>query len=287
MTVHRWFAAKDCPGDYIFSKLGYIADEVNKLLNADQPVQTNYPKPKSITGDKVIWDFFTAKDLNAFAIAGLMGNLFAESGLRSNNLQNTSENKFGLSDVQYTDQVDSGAYTNFVHDSVGYGLAQWTFWSRKEALLKYCNAAKSSIGDLQTQLDFLWTELQGFKKTMSVLKTATSIQEASDIVLTDFERPANMSDSVKKQRVSYGQKYYNTYAGKIPAPSEFVPYLAKVTAPIVNYRKGPGTNYAIVGQVKCNEVYTIVGEADGPGSSKWGKLKSGAGWLSLDFCQRK
>ena len=96
-----------------------------------------------------------------------------------------------------------------------------------------------------------------------------------------------MSGSVKKQRVSYGQKYYNTYAGKIPAPSEFVPYLAKVTAPIVNYRKGPGTNYAIVGQVKCNEVYTIVGEADGPGSSKWGKLKSGAGWLSLDFCQRK
>ncbi len=291
MTVHRWFDAKACPGDYIFNKLGYIADEVNKLLNVDQPVQTDYPKPKSITGDKVIWDFFTAKGLNAFAVAGLMGNLFAESGLRSNNLQNTFENKLGLSDVQYTDQVDSGAYTNFVRDSAGYGLAQWTFWSRKEALLKHCNAAKASIGDLQTQLDFLWTELQGFTKTMSVLKTAKSVQEASNIVLTDFERPANMSDAVKKQRVTYGQKYFDTYGGKTPAPvptpSGFVPYLVKVTASIVNYRKGPGTNNPIVGQVKRNEVYTIVGEADGPGASKWGKLKSGAGWVSLDFCQRK
>ena len=110
-------------------------------------------------------------------------------------------------------------------------------------------------------------------------------------MLTDFERPANMSDAVKKQRATYGQKYLDTYNNKTPAPvptpSGFVPYLVKVTASIVNYRKGPGTNNPIVGQVKRNEVYTIVGEADGPGASKWGKLKSGAGWLSLDFCQRK
>ena len=32
MTVHRWFANKACPGDYLYNLHGYIADEVNKLL---------------------------------------------------------------------------------------------------------------------------------------------------------------------------------------------------------------------------------------------------------------
>lgn len=52
-----------------------------------------------------------------------MGNLYAESGLLPNNLENTYSTKFGLSDAEYTAQVDSGIYTNFVKDSAGYGLA--------------------------------------------------------------------------------------------------------------------------------------------------------------------
>jgi N-acetylmuramoyl-L-alanine amidase len=64
---------------------------------------------------------------------------------------------------------------------------------------------------------------------------------------------------------------------------EFKSYLAKVTASVLNIRKGAGTNYAIVGSIKKNEVYTIVAEADGAGATKWGKLKSGAGWISLDY----
>lgn len=54
------------------------------------------------------------------------------------------------------------------------------------------------------------------------------------------------------------------------------PYLVKITATRLNVRKGPGINYAVVTTVKKNEVYTIV-EKNG----KWGKLKSGAGWISL------
>jgi hypothetical protein len=53
-----------------------------------------------------------------------MGNLYAESGLRSNNLQNTYEKKLGMTDEQYTAAVDNGSYTNFVRDAAGYGLAQ-------------------------------------------------------------------------------------------------------------------------------------------------------------------
>ena len=63
-------------------------------------------------------------------------------------------------------------------------------------------------------------------------------------------------------------------------------YTVKVTADALNIRKGPGTNYGTNGTIKDKGVYTIVAESDGPGASKWGKLKSGAGWISLDYTQR-
>jgi len=63
-----------------------------------------------------------------------------------------------------------------------------------------------------------------------------------------------------------------------------VPYTVKINTKALHYRKGPGTNYPVVGLVRKDEVYTIIEEAFGLGSSKWGKLKSGAGWISLDFC---
>ena len=51
-------------------------------------------------------------------------------------------------------------------------------------------------------------------------------------------------------------------------------------------RKGPGTNYGTNGDIRDKGVYTIVAESDGPGASKWGKLKSGAGWISLDYAAK-
>ena len=84
-----------------------------------------------------IWNFLKKKGLSDWGTAGLMGNLYAESGLKPTNLQNTYEKKLGLSDEDYTAQVDSGIYHDFVHDCAGYGLAQWTFWSRKQNLLAF------------------------------------------------------------------------------------------------------------------------------------------------------
>ena len=115
----------------------------------------------SLTGknnEEKIWNFLTGKGLNSYGAAGLMGNLFAESGLNPHNLQNTYEKKLGYTDNSYTEAVDSGKYTGLTHDSAGYGLAQWTYWSRKEALLNYVKAAGASIGDLETQLGFLWKD---------------------------------------------------------------------------------------------------------------------------------
>lgn len=58
----------------------------------------------------------------------------------------------------------------------------------------------------------------------------------------------------------------------------FKSYTAKVTANVLNVRSGPGTGYKVVTTVKKNEVYTIVEEKNG-----FGKLKSGAGWISLKY----
>ena len=74
---------------------------------------------------------------------------------------------------------------------------------------------------------------------------------------------------------------------KASAPTNsFNPYKVKVTASALNIRKGAGTNYGINGVITDKGVYTIVDEASGKGATKWGKLKSGAGWISLDFCKK-
>ena len=165
---------------------------------------------------KVIWDYFKAKGLNDFGIAGLMGNLYAESGLKPTNLQNTYEKKLGYTDAEYTAAVDQGKYDNFVKDSAGYGLAQWTYWSRKQNLLDFAQSKNKSIGDLDMQLDFLYKELsEGYKNSvLKVLCEAKSVLEASNSVLLKFERPADQSETVQNKRAGFGQTYYDKYAGK-------------------------------------------------------------------------
>ena len=172
----------------------------------------------STADEKTIWDFLMNKIGNAFGVAGLMGNLYAESALKSNNLQNSYEKSLGYTDATYTAAVDNGSYGNFVKDAAGYGLAQWTYWSRKQNLLEYAQSKKKSIGDLTMQLEFLVKELsESYKTVWNTLKNAKSVLEASNSVLLNFERPANQGSSVQATRAKYGQKYYDKYATAAPS----------------------------------------------------------------------
>jgi hypothetical protein len=112
--------------------------------------------------------------------------------------------------------VDSGSYANFSFDGAGYGLAQWTYFTRKEALLLSAKAAGTSIGDLTFQLDFLWNELQGYTGLVTILKAAKTVREASDAVLLMYERPADQGVAVQEKRAGYGQGFYNRFAEKEP-----------------------------------------------------------------------
>ena len=167
------------------------------------------------TNEERIWNYLTAAGMTACGAAGLMGNLYAESGLIPANLQNTYEKKLGYTDAAYTAAVDSGAYTNFAKDGAGYGLAQWTYHTRKAALLAFAKAAGKSVGDLETQLAFLVHELrESYKLVHYVLVTATDVKTASNVVLLQFERPADQGDAVKLKRAQYGQVYYDKFAAK-------------------------------------------------------------------------
>ena len=72
----------------------------------------------------------------------------------------------------------------------------------------------------------------------------------------------------------------------VPQQATFTPYMVKITDSALNIRKEPTTDSAIVGSIRDYGTYTIVAEAFGKGASKWGKLKSGAGWISLDYTRR-
>ena len=310
LTVHRWFANKSCPGNWMFARMGDLAAKVTAALGSSPQPQPapdpelpavpfqvrviiddlNYrsgpgmdyqvngqtgkgtftivetsdgwgrlksgagwiwlknpdyctiagaaastpapdPQPQATTTDgnaETIWNFLKGKGLNNYAVAGIMGNLHAESALRPENLQNTFEKSLGMTDLEYTAAVDSGRYTRdeFIHDHAGYGLAQWTYWSRKQAMYDAIKGAGKSIGDLGAQLAFFWTEIQGYTGVIKVLQAADSIREASDVVLLSYERPADQSEAVQQKRAGYGQIYYDKFAASTPEP-EYQTYTVK------------------------------------------------------------
>lgn len=70
-------------------------------------------------------------------------------------------------------------------------------------------------------------------------------------------------------------------------PSSTCPYLVRVAIDDLNIRKGPGTDYQKTGKYTGKGTFTIVEDRAGKGSKKgWGRLKSGAGWIALDYATR-
>lgn len=168
-----------------------------------------------MNNEEKIWSFLKSKINNDFGVAGLMGNLFAESGLRPDNLQNSYEKSLGLSDTQYSAAVNDGSYTNFIEDKAGYGLAQWTYHTRKQKLLEFARQKGKPIDDLDMQLEFLWKELsEGYAGVLTTLQTTTSIFDASNAVLLNFEKPADQSATVQLKRARFGQTFFDKFAKK-------------------------------------------------------------------------
>jgi hypothetical protein len=96
---------------------------------------------------------------------------------------------------------------------------------------------------------------------------------------------ANAEAQLAKVKAAGFDAFITTKAGTAVSAPAFSPYKVRVSIKDLNIRKGPGTNYASNGFCPIG-VYTIVEESNGAGATKWGKLKSGAGWVSLDYAKR-
>ena len=208
--------------------LNDLSNAVNSANNArpgidDNDDDTDQESPGASQGttddEKYIWNTLYKIIKNPYGVAGVMGNMYAESGLKSNNLDDFFQSKFGYTDESYTAAVDNGTYTNFARDSAGYGLVQWTFWAIKQDLYDYAKSKKTSIGDVKMQLECMCKQISGervsseWKKSVwEVLLNAKSVSEASTAFLLNYERPANMGNSIIRLRASYAQTYYDRYA---------------------------------------------------------------------------
>lgn len=225
--------------------------------------------------DQDIWNFLLGKIGNPYGVAGLMGNLYNESRLDPGLLQSTYARKLNMSSSEYTIAVDNGSYTNFVNDGAGYGLAQWTYWSRKEALLEFAKQQKASICDLIMQLEYLWFEIQKYKAVIQTLKEAKSVREASDIVMEKYERPTDQSETARERRAFFGQQYYDQFASKDPS-KKVVVLIDKV-----NIRVGNDTSYKRIMLTNKGKTYPWVATAE----NGWHaiKLSDQIGWISGEF----
>lgn len=164
--------------------------------------------------DKKVWTTLLAAIGNEIGVAAIMGNLRAESNIDSINLQNTYESRYGT-DLLYTQRVDEGTYSRdqFSRDCAGYGLAQWTHWSRKAALWDYLKVTmgRRSIGDLDGQISFLVRELKSYRSVWDAVTTGNDLETVTGVVLRQYERPADQSDANVRRRTAYAESYLRTY----------------------------------------------------------------------------
>ncbi|MEQ6356552.1 phage tail tip lysozyme [Lysinibacillus sp. M3] len=152
----------------------------------------SYSQTKASSGGSAqatVWNYFKSKGLSDSAVAGIMGNIQQESNYSSNAGRNAQGS--------------------------AYGIAQWR-GSRLSELNSYAKSKGTNASDLNTQLEFMWKELQGKEKQAlhSLNRTLSATEHASNFN-TLYERSGEKAGSKgHNNRVNYAQSAYNTYAGK-------------------------------------------------------------------------
>ena len=170
-------------------------------------------------GELSIYQALRQGGLTAAGACAMMGNMYCESLLKSNIV----EKRCTLGDEDYTRAVDIGTISRyqFKVDAFGYGLVQWTYPSRKEALYDYARSLNVSIGDEKMQCDFCIYELQtDYAGLYSYLCQTGDLPEATKRICAEYEQPVvnNFAD-----RINAAQRYYNQLANESVTVPEVKP----------------------------------------------------------------
>ena len=173
-----------------------------------------------------IWNRLMTAFGNEKGVAGIMGNLYAESGCTAYACQPTRP--YNVCQI-YIHNIDTHAISeyDFVHKGcssgggvadtqLGFGLAQWTYYTRKQGLYTYMFQNGNSIGDLENQIGYVIEEISNNSAMFNVVTTATDVDTVSDYILVNYENPRDQSTSVKEKRRSYANQIYTQYNGTTP-----------------------------------------------------------------------
>ena len=179
----------------------------NKILFFNPDAEEN---PFAGSGDSCVVDlgdsaatilnFLIGKGYIKNAAAGIVGNLMAESGLKTNVLEGGTT--VGSDYVLYNLQTDSSNYPN-----KGFGLGQWTTASRQKALQTFANSNGLAVTSIEAQLGYLISELSARGFSAASMST-DSVEEATFKIFDKFEVPGSSFWT------TYNGKYYNDYDPK-------------------------------------------------------------------------
>ena len=155
--------------------------------------------------------------LSAAGAAAVLGNMQAESALRSDNAQ---DGMSPYSDKDYTARADAGEL-DFAADAVGYGLCQWTYPTRKAALLRFARSRGKSLGDEAMQTEFCIRELrEDYPGLWQYLCSDCDLSGAVALFCREFERPA-VDNS--RQRLRYAEKWLELMGAEPQTKCEYWP----------------------------------------------------------------
>ena len=175
----------------------------------------------------ILWNGLMQIIGNEIGVAALMGNIYAESGCTPYACQPSRPYSTCMTYINAVDnhQISEWAFVHRGTSSTGgvassqggFGLCQWTYYSRKQNMYNEWENSGVSIGDINFQIDFIEWELNNtHTSTKSALQNANDLDDATNFVLFNYEGPADTSADVQDTRQNYALQIYNQYAGTTP-----------------------------------------------------------------------
>ena len=289
LTVHRWFARKSCPGDWLYSRMGNLANAVNAKLGNAAVIEHGLQASSlaNLTAQQVVdkvGAYFTADNAKTGVLACIsMAQFILESGYGKSELAQNANNCFGmkrnLSGNTWAGSVWDGSsiYTKQTQEEKDGKVITITADFRKYACIE------DSIEDHSA---YLLNAKNGNAYRYAGLKNATDYKTAAQIIkdggyATSSTYVQKLCDIIEKYNLtrfnattSAGTSASGTTTqGTNTLPA--VPFCVHVLINDLNYRVGPSMSDGVKGHTGKG-TFTIVEVRDG-----WGKLKSGAGWIWL------
>ena len=166
--------------------------------------------------NKQIFDALVGAGMTVEGACGMLGNMTAESTMQPNIAQRGMTT---MSDIEYTFAADNGS-VDFANDSVGYGLCQWTYHTRKAALLAFAKSRGVSVGDGDMQTQFCIKELQtAYPDLWAMLCSSHDLMQCTERICKEYERPAVNNVGT---RLEFAKQAYDYFTAQ-PRPADKPP----------------------------------------------------------------